>query len=133
MSILKAIRESDFVAVKEFIKEKGDINTVINASGETILIRAVWFAKADVVRVLIDAGANVNAITGYGNTSLMDAARQGHEEIATLLIKAGANINARDKDGCTALDYAVYFGRKEIVELLKKEGAKTVFSNKEIK
>ena len=133
MTILKAIRESDFVAVKEFIKEKGDINTVINASGETILMRAVWFGKVDLVRVLINAGVNVNAITGYGNTSLMDAARQGFKEIVIILIKAKVNINVQDKGGYRALDYAIYFGHKEIVGLLKKEGAKSGFSNKEIK
>lgn len=133
MSILKAIEESDFVSIKEFIKEKGDINTAINASGETLLMRAVWFGKVDLVRVLINTGVNVNAITGYGNTSLMDAARQGFKDIVIILIKAKANINAQDKGGYRALDYAIYFGHKEIVGLLKKEGAKSGFSNKEIK
>jgi serine/threonine-protein phosphatase 6 regulatory ankyrin repeat subunit B len=45
----------------------------------------------DVVRLLIDAGADVNAKSNEGFTALMMASQHGHSNIAQMLIDAGAN------------------------------------------
>jgi ankyrin repeat protein len=42
------------------------------------------------VKVLIDAGADVNAKNKDGKTALMWAARYGHTEVAEILKQAGA-------------------------------------------
>ena len=61
----------------------------------------------DVVRVLIEAGADVNATTAdEGKTVLMAAAESGRLEKVRLVLKAGASVSAIDKRGRTALDIA---------------------------
>jgi len=50
----------------------------------------------DVVRMLLDAGANVNACNDCRRTALMVASKNGHAEMVRMLLDAGANVNARD-------------------------------------
>ena len=63
--------------------------------------------KKEVVRALINAGADVNAKTDNGTTALMLATWfKVPTEIITMLLEAGANITAKNNDGMTALDFA---------------------------
>ena len=62
----------------------------------------------DVVRALVQAGADVNACGGVTRvTALHMAARQGHVEIARALLDSGAAVNARDRKGDTPLQRAL--------------------------
>src|SRR5437773_163750 len=51
-----------------------------------------------VVRVLLEAGADVNAAAGRGGifsgTALQGASRNGHERVVRVLLEAGADVNA---------------------------------------
>jgi ankyrin repeat protein len=47
----------------------------------------------DMISLLIEFGADVNAVNAVGMTPLMFAARQGHLEIVRLLIQHGGIIN----------------------------------------
>lgn len=101
----------------------------------TALMVATGSGNPTIVRLLLEAGANVNTRNDNGFTALMDAAyhasnkaeQQKHPwppcaEIVKLLIQHGADVNAKDKDGKTALTE----GRKdpEVEALLKQAGAK---------
>jgi len=58
-------------------------------------MRAAAHGRVEVARILIDAGANVNARDSHGETALMRAAQMGYAETAKLLIESGADVNAR--------------------------------------
>jgi len=73
-----------------------------------------------VVRLLLRAGAHVNAQNVYGNTALMKACHRGHVQIAKLLLEAGADADASDRDGITAIMRAKKTGRQELIELLMR-------------
>ncbi|MEM4626579.1 MAG: ankyrin repeat domain-containing protein [Candidatus Bilamarchaeaceae archaeon] len=88
------------------------------------LIEAANTGNAELVKRLIERGADVNAKTGWGKTALMRAAMGGHTETAKLLIERGADVNAKSNNGETALMYALVKGHPEIAELLRKAGAK---------
>ncbi|MEM4720009.1 MAG: ankyrin repeat domain-containing protein, partial [Candidatus Bilamarchaeaceae archaeon] len=88
------------------------------------LIEAANTGNAELVKRLIERGADVNAETRFGETVLRYALEKGHTEIAKLLIERGADVNAKNKDGWTALMYALVKGHTEIAELLRKAGAK---------
>ena len=72
--------------------------------GNTPLVLAARDVKPDVLKVLIDAGADVNTANDNGVTALMNAARDEDIEKVRLLLHAGADVNAKDKEGETAWD-----------------------------
>ena len=77
----------------------------------------------ETARVLLDAGAAVDATDPTGLTALMCAAFQGHEPIIRLLIDAGASLETRDQEGYTALMFAANAGRASAVRTLLEVGA----------
>ena len=93
---------------------------VCGSNGNTALILASGGVSTEVLRALIDAGADINLANKEGKTALMRAAEGGHLENVRLLLESGANVNARDKEGENAWDYAE---ESQIEELLVSYGA----------
>merc|ERR1719329_313796 len=77
----------------------------------------------DIMRLLLEQGANVNQRNTSGNTALMEAASMGALDIMRLLIENGANVNQENTRGNTALMQAVSMGALNIVCLLVEQGA----------
>jgi len=77
----------------------------------------------EIVEMLLNRGANVNAANQCGITLLHSAVKRKKMEIIELLLKKGAYVNARDSDSVTPLHLAVENGSEEIVKLLLKHGA----------
>lgn len=79
----------------------------------------------ELVKLLIDAGADLEAREGRGMTPLVlsVAADHANPEIVKLLMSAGASLDARDPSNETALDWAQKYGNTTIVAALKKAGA----------
>lgn len=93
---------------------------------QTALIAAAERGRVDVARLLLNAGADVNATDKYGSTALVSASSAGHADIVKLLIAAGANVNMKTTGtygGETALMAASENGRTEIVRSLLEAGA----------
>lgn len=63
-----------------------------------------------IIKLLLEYGAEVNALDGARRTPLHLAARRGNEETARILIRRGADIDAKDHKGITPLRYAVTTG-----------------------
>jgi ankyrin repeat protein len=69
------------------------------SGGSTALHHAAWRGHADVVKLLLQAGADVNAKTrSNSETPLHLAAMHGHTDVIQLLLQAGADVNARTAD-----------------------------------
>jgi ankyrin repeat protein len=81
--------------------------------------------SGDTVRVaiILDAGADINALDAHGQTALMNAAHKGQTEIVRLLAKRGANLNHTAKFGLSALMLAVIADHPEVVRVLVDAGA----------
>jgi hemoglobin len=79
---------------------------------------------ADVVHVLAQSGANVNAHERLKRcTALHMAARRGNVPVAEALLDCGADIEKRDKLGDTPLHRAVKCGKPKMVAFLLSRGA----------
>jgi ankyrin repeat protein len=95
----------------------------------TALIAAAHLGHADVVRVLIAAGAPLDHVNNLGWTALMESIVLGdggknHTDSLDALVKAGANVNIADRQGVTPLGHAKGRGYAEMVRILEAAGAK---------
>ena len=115
--IARAIKDGDIKQVKLLIKEI-DINKVISSRGVikgTLLMLAAHKGHTEIAKLLLNNGADVNALDYYNNTALALAAREGHVDTVKLLLDHDANINVNNRLG---LYYAVESGHTEIAKLL---------------
>src|SRR5262249_59665241 len=78
--------------------------------GSTPLLIAARLSGAEMARVLLDAGADVNETTAAGESALVLAAHSGNVKFADYLLGRGANVNAAG-GGDTALHAAVFSGQ----------------------
>ncbi|KAN0081738.1 hypothetical protein V8E54_003036 [Elaphomyces granulatus] len=86
---------------------------------DTWLLRASAEGQAEIVRCLLERGAEVNSKNSYEETSLLLAVKNGHKDVVMELLACGnVNMNLKDSSGCTALMTAVTHKHEEMVELL---------------
>lgn len=74
----------------------------VNAYGETPLHLAAMVGNVEIVDMLVEAGARVNARLPDGSTPLHSAARAGNRDAVRHLLKAGADAGAKTRSGLTA-------------------------------
>jgi hypothetical protein len=80
-----------------------------------------------VIRVLVDAGANVNqATTDDGTTPLFISAREGHTDVVEMLVYAGADVCTARVKGATPLSVAMGGMHTAIADILRAGGALVV-------
>ncbi|CAF1008766.1 unnamed protein product [Rotaria sp. Silwood1] len=104
----------------------------LNITGQTALFMATLKDRVDVVKVLIEKGAQVNVKNRYGVSPLLLCAESGNRELVQALVKAGADVNITPQGelaeenflaGQTPLFGAAKKGHVEICEYLIENGA----------
>jgi len=107
-AFMEAVQLSNFDAVRTAIANGIDVNT-FSEEGQTALYIAAWRGDVEMVRILLQAGADCeirDEINGW--TPLMEAACGAQAEAVKALIDAGADVNAKtEKEGSTALMLAI--------------------------
>ena len=103
----RAAQDGDLARVNDLIERKYPVNGFDDV-GKTPLHYAVQDNRQEVVKRLIEAGANVNAHDErvIGNTPLSDNARECTYEMTKVLIDAGADPTIRGWMQMNALDRA---------------------------
>ncbi len=102
-----------------FIKYyRDDINKPLDINGNTALILAIYGGDMNMIKVLIEAKADVNTADKDGVTALMWAAIKSRSDAVKALIEAKAGLNAADKDGWTALMWAARKYNESVMEAL---------------
>jgi uncharacterized protein len=106
-------------------------------AGSTALHRSCYWGQVAVASLLLERGADPNAVTHDGFLQIAplgcavatpDVPNPSDLEdvvldLVKLLISQGADVNARRRDGLTALHSAAYRGHLRVIEMLLKHGA----------
>ena len=121
------------VAIKkqliESVKVLLETNHITNVN--EYIFTACSEQDADIVKLLIEYGANPDSVQQNGYTPLMAAVSFGSIEIVELLLESKVNINQqRTVDGMTALMLATYGGHIEKIKLLLRFRADKNILNK---
>ncbi len=142
-ALMYAARENAIDVAKLLIENGADINAK-GSDGKTVLMHAkssvdvakllinrgvkddlthvlfetAWESSSDVVKLLLDNGASVNARNADGYTVLMKVAAGNSIDVAKVLLKKGAKVTLVDNNGNTALHEAANYGRPNMSRLL---------------
>ena len=121
--LAKGSASSQFQRIKDIIKSIPDIN-ISSSEGYTYLMIAVMQYKADIVKLLLEAGSNPNIGRKDGVRPLAAVflkRMDNREEIIRLLIDHGADPSLADKPGQTAFDFAeITQAEPHLIELLEQ-------------
>ena len=129
-----ACAKSNVDAINVLLKAGADTNIVLDDSGGTCLIQAVYKdCRTEVLQAIIDHGADVNATNKWNGTALWLACDKSNTDAINVLLKAGANTNiALDASGDTCLMRAVHNDvSKEVLQTIIDHGADVNATNKQ--
>ncbi len=105
-------------------QRKVDVSQKEKESGATVLMYASMNGNAELVKILLGLGADLDAKDSiHGWTALMQAIFYGQKNVAELLLQAGADPTLCAKNGMTALDLAVLMDdtNPDMIHLLATE------------
>ena len=118
-----AVRGDPFEVVAR-IDEGAQPDGFVDENGVSALIAAANQGHAEVVEVLLDAGADPDRQAPKGSSALMAASGEGHVHVVCLLLDGGANPDLLNKTGVSALIWACSKGNVDVVRVLLERGAK---------
>jgi uncharacterized protein len=121
--VADAAMRHDAAAVKTLLLQGGDVNAA-QGDGMTALHWAALDGNVDLVKMLIYAGANLEATTRLGGyTALHLAAKNGRADVVEALLTAGASPKTTTTAGTTPLMLAAAAGSTPAVTALLNHGA----------
>ena len=130
---LYQVRHGNIQAVEDHIAGGGDLEMTGGKLRGTILHQASESGHHDIVKILIDNGADIFSLDKHDNSALETAAREGHAEVVKIFVskmkKEELNIT-KDKYHQTALYKAAAKGHFEVAKILIEAGAdETIVTN----
>jgi ankyrin repeat protein len=135
--LMTAAANGNLGAVKLLLAQGARVNAISGPPSEqvkngtialghfTALGLASTFGPMEVIKALVDAGADVNVADARGMTPLMLAVATDHGDLETVkfLVAHGAKLDVKSLAGETAMDWAQKSGATPVFKLLKQAGA----------
>lgn len=125
--LLIASDKNDNETVADLIRQGVNVN-VVGKGGWSPLIHATYQSYLDTVKLLVEAGADINAFHGKWN-AFMYAVKYKNTDIIKFFVESGADINVSDSMGDTPLIYAAEEGDPDIIKILVNAGANVNATN----
>lgn len=130
-SLMDAARKGQSDVAAFMLRSDKSAATDKMADGTTVLHWAVHNGDLDLVKALIKAKADVNAVNDYGATPLSEASVLADPEIVHTLLKAGADATYSNEWGQTPLMSVARTGKVKAAEYLIEAGADVNAEEKE--
>jgi len=129
--IHEAIEAGDVARVKQILKDNPGAVTerADNQFREMPIHFAATTGNIEIARLLLEAGADIDAGDSDNSTALGVAAMRKHGEMVAFLIERGADVNRRDRKADCPLSFAVYGRDEAIIQQLLDAGADLYFRN----
>jgi ankyrin repeat protein len=123
-ALMKAVRKNDVAAVNTLISQGADVNE-LDPNGDAPLVMAAYLGHTEIVRALLEAGADVAAVDpGMKATALHAASYAGRSEAARVLIEYHIDIDKQGpRNGYTALHDAIWQNNIDTAKVLIDAGA----------
>ena len=121
---VEAVRKDRIDEVRALISKGVDVNARDAFGDNAGLHWAASLGQAEMARLLIDNGADLNIRNNEGDTPLHWAAKEGQKELVVILIIHGADVNALNRRGWTPLRWAEAQSQKEIARILQAAGGR---------
>ncbi len=129
-AFVDAVGQGDLTSCDLFV-QAGFSPNLSNKQGVGLVSLAVRSSHLGVLRLLLDAGADINQISkDRGNTPVMDASAEGLTEIARELVQRGASMEGTSRNGQGVLVLAIGKGAEDIAALLLEAGADPFVADK---
>jgi ankyrin repeat protein len=121
---VKAVKHGNAAAVREIGAADPSLVMLRDADDGTPLHYAAWKGHGEVVRVLLDLGADIDACSRdghYGGTPLHAAAHGNQKEVAAILLERGADRSIVSCNGRTPLQETEIHKATAVAKLLREE------------
>jgi uncharacterized protein len=112
--LMMAALRGQTAVVRKLIARDADVNK----PGWTPLHYAATSAHLDIIDLLLENHAYIDAESPNGTTPLMMAAQYGSPEAVKLLLEAGADASLKNQRGLGAIEFAQQGGRRDSAELI---------------
>ncbi|MCJ1236458.1 hypothetical protein MMC14_004439 [Varicellaria rhodocarpa] len=130
--LYEVARQGHLEVLKIILKNKNSLTEKSDTDGRTPLHSACARGHATTAQLLLDSGADCNAVDDYEHNALIIACFNGQHEVVKVLTKAGCNVNYRKEDewpplfitgGETTLHRAIRRGDLDLAEFLIERSA----------
>src|SRR5438552_15198146 len=121
--LMTAARTGNVNVVKALLSRGATVNAATATTHVTARMWAVGEHRHEIIRALVENGADVHPRPQQAFSPLMAAAENGDIETAKILIAAGARVNDRASDGTHPLPYALVAGQSAFAHFLLEQGA----------
>jgi len=116
--LIYAVFSGSYDVLETFLENDAEVNLTFDT--RSALSVASMFGETEMVRLLLEHGADPNLQDRMGTTALMFAAEEGEEKIVNMLLKSGADTEFKDMQNEMALDKALKKDNNAVARILQK-------------
>lgn len=125
-AILKAAKNGDLTSTRTLLAKQPSLIATRDTDGSTPLHCASWKGHVEIVELLLENGADIQARNQndhWGDTPLHAAAHGNQKAVAKILIARGADVRAVNSSGRTPLQETEFHNARAVAKLLKMAGS----------